>query len=108
MIKPEELYNKTKILVDMALLNKLLEKYASIPINELDFSLSADEGYKNTLGYSRLSSALYNQINCLQQTTTQNEKLRIDKENFILKVRQDFINSGINFNPELHGGSTIV
>ena len=106
MIKPEELYNKTKILVDMALLNKLLEKYASIPINELDFSLSADEGYKNTLGYSRLSSALYNQINCLQQTTTQNEKLRIDKENFILKVRQDFINSGINFNPELHGGST--
>ena len=40
MIKPEELYNKTKMPVDMTLLNSLLEKYKSISMHKLDFSLN--------------------------------------------------------------------
>lgn len=106
MIKPEKLYDKTKMPVDIDLLNSLLEKYKSIPIHDLNFSVQQEENYRIVMGCSRLSNALYKQINSLEQTNVQNEKLRIDEERFFSKVSQDFINSGKNFNPDLHGGST--
>lgn len=95
MIKPEELYNKTKIPVDMDLLNRLLEKYESIPINKIDFSSN-----------SKLSDELYEQINLQQSTTLKNPKLKQDEARLISELNYDFINSGKNFKPELHDGLT--
>lgn len=95
MIKPEELYNKTKMPVDMDLLNSLLEKYKSIPMHELDFSSN-----------SKLADALYNQINLQQSTILQREKLKQDEEKLLSELNQDFINSGRKFSPELHNGMT--
>ena len=95
MIKPEELYNKTKMPVDMTLLNSLLEKYKSISMHKLDFSLN-----------SKLVDSLYNQINQQQSTVLEPKKLKQDEEKLLSELNQDFINSGRNFKPELHNGIT--
>ena len=89
MIKLEEFYDKVKLPVNEELLNKLLEKYFSIPLQNKDYH-----------------EELYNEINKLQKTTINEEKLKKEQEKLISEINQDFIKAGKPFNPATHDGLT--
>ena len=89
MIKLEEFYDKVKLPVNEELLNKLLEKYFSIPLQNKDYH-----------------EELYNEINKLQKTTVNEEKLKKEQEKLISEINQDFIKAGKPFNPATHDGLT--
>ena len=64
MIKPSDLYDKTKLPVDEHLLDKLIERYLSIPYAKMSNS------------FMELSKLLYNSINITNenQTTSSNKE----------------------------------
>ena len=87
MIKLEEFYDKVKLPINDELLNQLLKKYFSIPLQN-----------------SNYKEELYNQINKLQKTIVNVEKVKKDERKLISEVNQDFIKAGRPFNPATHNG----
>ena len=85
----EEFYNKVKLPISEELLKQLLEKFFSIPLHKTNYQ---DE--------------LYTQINRLEKTIIDKEKIKQEKAIFLQKLNQDFINAGRPFNPATHEGLT--
>ena len=93
MIKPNDLYDKTKLPVDGHLLDKLIEKYLGIPYSKM------------SNGFMDLSKLLYNSINIANesQITSFNKE---DLNKFITAIKEDFINAGRPYEPQKHNGVT--
>ncbi len=87
MIKLEEFYDKVKLPINEELLNKLLEKYFSIPLQS--------KNYQN---------GLYDEINKDQKTVVNEIKIESERKRFLAKLNQDFANAGKPFNPDTHNG----
>ena len=93
MIKPSDLYDKTKLLVDEHLLDKLIAKYLSIPYAKMS----------NT--FMELPKLLYDKINILDmsQVSTFNKE---DLDDFIKVINDDYVKAGKPFDPQKYGGVT--
>jgi len=93
MIKPSNLYDKTKLPVDVHLLDKLIERYLSIPYAKMSNS------------FMELSKLLYNSINITNenQTTSFNKE---DLNQFISVINEDFVNAGRPYDPQKYNGVT--
>ena len=87
MIKPNDLYEKTKLPVDEHLLDKLIEKYLSIPYAKM------------SNGFMELPKLLYDKINILDgsQVPTFNKN---DLNNFIKVINDGYVKAGKPFDPQ--------
>ena len=91
MIKPSDLYDKTKLPVDEHLLDKLIERYLSISYAKMSNS------------FMELSKLLYNSINITNenQTTSFNKE---DLNQLISVINEDFVNAGRPYDPQKYNG----
>lgn len=92
MIKPEELYSKTKLPVDEKLLDNLINKYLQISFSEMN-NPSIE-----------LKNSLYYKININKDDVT--DFNQNDLNNLLSIINSDFIKAGKPFDPSLHNGLT--
>ena len=93
MIKPEELYDKTRLPANEELLDELIGKYLSISFEDMSRATS------------NLSDLLYKKINIVDDKT-KNRFNQIDLDSLIAEINKDFNNAGRPFNPKLYNGIT--
>ncbi|MBQ3474692.1 MAG: hypothetical protein IJH20_00760 [Bacilli bacterium] len=91
MIKPNNLYEATKLPANEELLNALLSKYFSIAYKDM------------SNGFAELNKLLYKKIN-IYSTNSGDVINKQDLGQLINEINQDFINAGLPYNPSEHNG----
>lgn len=105
MIKPEELYEKTKIPADEKMLDTLMQLFFNIPFDELNYNENRLISFKFANDISRISSEMYSKINAFKNGQVNELKFNSESNLFIEKLKIDFNNSGRPFDPALHNGT---
>lgn len=105
MIKPEELYEKTKIPADEKMLDTLMQLFFNIPFDELNYNENRLISFKFANDISRISSEMYSKINAFKNGQVNELKFNSESNLFIEKLKIDFNNSGRPFDPALHNGA---
>lgn len=93
MIRPNELYDKTKLPIDEKLLDKLIQKYFSISFTDMS-RMTSD-----------LGTLLYKKINIVDDKTKKRFN-QLDLNSLIAEISKDYDNAGRPFDPKLYNGTT--
>ena len=90
MIKPEELYEKTKIPADEKMLDTLMQLFFNIPFDELNCNENRLISFKFANDISRISSEMYSKINAFKNGQVNELKFNSESNLFIEKLKIDF------------------